>query len=328
MMNLRTRLEFPSYDFRIDHSSQVLTLGSCFSEVIGQYLHERKFRVLSNPFGTVYNPVSLQNLVDLGLDMKDLDASKWVERQGVYFHMDVHSQFWGTSKEHFLEQWTQAKVLFQQAWGKMNLLVLTLGTSWVYTQEGEVVSNCHKVPSARFQKRLLSLDEEVEALRSLMEKVPPGCKVLISVSPVRHIKDGLAENGLSKALLRVCTDAVSAAYPNVFYFPSYEALVDDLRDYRFYADDLIHPSSLAEAYICEAFMERVVRTDARDLGVAWKKVHTSLSHRPLQEGTATHKAFLENLLQKIETFRPHFDVSTEWAEVQAKYSALGRTSQD
>lgn len=328
-MNLRTTLAFPQYPFAIDHESPVLTLGSCFSEVLGQYLHAQKFPVLTNPFGTVYNAVSLLKLVKLGLGHETLNEDKWVERDGAFFHMDVHSQFWGEDKLRFLEKWRRAQALFQESWGKLDLLVLTLGTSWVYTLEGEVVNNCHKQPASQFQKKCLTLVEQETALGQLLDLLHqsrPDCHVLLSVSPVRHTKDGLVDNGLSKALLRVCASALCQQFAQVSYFPAYEALVDDLRDYRFYKEDLIHPSALAEAYICEAFATQLLTPEARALGAAWKKVHTALSHRPLQEGTAAHKAFLENLLQKIETFRPHFDVSKEWAEVQAKYSALGRTS--
>lgn len=326
-MNLRTILAFPPYAFKIDHTSQVLTLGSCFSEVVGQFLTERKFQVLNNPFGTVYNPVSLLHLVEMGLGVRALNENKWVERDGLIFHMDVHSHFWGCSRGEFLDKWNEACHAFQKAWSQMDLLVLTLGTAWVYTKDSQVVNNCQKVPASHFEKRRLTVEEQLSALRTLVGLRPGNSQVLISVSPVRHIKDGLAENSLSKALLRVSATELCDSEGKVHYFPAYEAMMDDLRDYRFYKEDLIHPTDVAEGYICEAFMQQLVSSGARERAEAWQKVRTALKHRPLQEGTAAHRTFLENLLQKIETFRPHFDVSTEWAEVQAKYSALGRTSQ-
>ena len=320
-MKLRTALELPSYDFKLGHSAGVITLGSCFSEVIGRFLEERKFTVMSNPFGTIYNLESVYEVVSHALDDRLPDEARMVSRDGLFFHLDYHSEFYSDSPAALLERIRAAGREFREFLAGAGLLIITPGTSRVYTWKEKGVSNCHKLPASRFGKRLLGLEEQRELLNGLITRlrsVNPALKVMLTVSPVRHTKDGLPENSVSKALLRVLCDEAVNRWPGVYYFPSFEVMMDDLRDYRFYKPDLIHPDEVAEGYIAELFMKSVMTEEACRRSEEWSRVRTALAHRPLNPGTEAHRVFLVNLLDKIGAFRPFFDVSEEYEAVHRR----------
>lgn len=321
-MNLRTALEDPVFDFKLDYGSGVITLGSCFSDVVGNYLENRKFSVKSNPFGTVYNLKSLCDVITNAVDDLGPEESRVVSRDGLFFHLDYHSEFYSTTSEGLISSIQAAGRDFKVFLQKADLMILTLGTSRVYCFEGEPVSNCHKLPASRFEKHLLSLEEQRERLNFLISKVRsvnPQLKIMFTVSPVRHTKDGIQENSVSKALLRIICDEAVKNYPATSYFPSFEIMMDDLRDYRFYKPDLIHPDEVAETYICELFMKSVMTEEARRTGEAWHKVRMALNHRPLNPQSASHRTFLKNLEEKVRTFETFFDVSEECEELEKRY---------
>ncbi|MFS0489966.1 GSCFA domain-containing protein [Leadbetterella byssophila] len=318
-ISLKTEVNFKEYPFRLNHHSGIITMGSCFSEVVGEFLSNRKFEVLSNPFGTVYNLYSIVNLWKHALGAKPLSDKHFVEKDGLFFHYDLHSSFYGVSKEDLWDKINLAAATFLEHLKGADLMILTFGTSYVYTFEEEIVNNCQKQPAKLFQKRLLSLQEQISVFEEgfhLIRTVTPDIQFLISVSPVRHIKDGVVENSLSKSLLRVLCDLISSS--QVHYFPAYEVMLDELRDYRYYKEDLIHPSTQAEHFICSLFMECLVEDNAKKISENWSKIIQGIQHRPLQPGSESHIAFLNNLLKKIETFRPYFDVTKEWEEVKAE----------
>lgn len=320
-MKLRTALDVPVFDFKLDHRSGIITLGSCFSEVIGTYLQQRRFWVKSNPFGTVYNIMSVYEVVANALDDILPEEGHMVSRDGLFFHLDYHSDLYSDSPEGLMDKIRVAGRDFRESFMEARLLIITLGTSWVYTWEGQVVSNCHKLPASRFQKQLLDLKVQTEMLDFLVAKLRsfnPELKLMFTVSPVRHTKDGIPENSVSKAILRVLCDEAVKNYPNVFYFPSFEIMMDDLRDYRFYKPDLIHPDEVAENYIAELFMKSVMTEEACRLSEEWNRVRIALAHRPLNPGSAAHREFLTNLLARIKTFRPFFEVSEEYGEVERR----------
>lgn len=321
-MNLRTALEAPVFDFKLDYGSGVITLGSCFSDVVGNYLENRKFSVKSNPFGTVYNLKSLCDVITNAVDAFCPEENRVVSRDGLFFHLDYHSEFYSETFEGLIQRIREAGRDFKAFLQEADLLILTLGTSWVYRHEGEPVSNCHKLPASRFEKHLLSLEEQRERLNFLISKVRsvnPELKIMFTVSPVRHIKEGIQENSVSKALLRLICDEAVKNYPATSYFPSFEIMMDDLRDYRFYKPDLIHPDEVAETYICELFMKSVMSEEARATSEAWHKVRMALNHRPLNPQSTSHLAFLKKLAAKIRTFETFFDVSEECEELEKRY---------
>lgn len=291
----------------IHHGSAIVTAGSCFSDNIGQKLSESKFKTLVNPLGVCYNPLSIHKC--LLMDRPDEDL--FVESQGLWRHFDFHSKFSATSKEEL------RKILEDQLSDVRSFLLssdtimLTYGTAWVYRHKasGKIVSNCHKRPQSEFEKVLLTprqIVESFETLKSLHKNI------VVTLSPVRHIKDTLELNAVSKSVVRYAIHDLK----DVDYFPAYEILIDDLRDYRFYEADMIHPSDVAIEYIWEKFGERYFSGETRELNVKWGKVRRSLGHRVFNEGTEQHKAFLKGVLKELEGLSSKLNVEKEIEKVK------------
>ncbi|MFN4146848.1 MAG: GSCFA domain-containing protein [Runella sp.] len=304
MNTFRTELALTESPDKIGLRSSVLTLGSCFAEVVGRQLQAHKISTLVNPFGTIFNPISLVELLENTIEERPFLPEHFLQHQEVWFHYDAHSSLWGHSHEALqqtLETLQQEVRIFLQ---KTEFLLLTLGTAWVYRHKStdKLVANCHKTPSSYFDKQLLEVSEITAAftrLGSLLERYKPSLKILLTVSPVRHTRDTLPLNAVSKATLRLACHQLTQISENVFYFPAYEILLDDLRDYRFYKSDLIHPSELAEQYIFEQFGAVYFDNDLKKFVKEWQKIQQALSHRPLQPNTTAHKHFLEALLKKL-----------------------------
>ena len=247
------------FQYNLSPGRSVFMLGSCFAEHVAERFRSAKCMTVLNPDGIIYNPLSLASSVRHWLT-EDPARLRVTFRDGLYHSMDHHSQLSGPSEESMQKNLDNAFLLGRQAVRHADLTVLTLGSAWVYhwKQDGRVVANCHKLPSNDFETRILSVDEisrEWSAVLDLWQEVNPGMKVILTVSPVRHLKDGFIENQRSKASLILAAAALEKAYDHVQYFPAYELLMDELRDYRFYKDDLVHPSQMAVAHIMEAFEE-------------------------------------------------------------------------
>jgi hypothetical protein len=292
----------------IDHGSSIVTTGSCFSDNIGQRLSENKFRVVVNPLGTCYNPLSIHK----GLLMTEPDEDLFVESLGVWRHFDFHSKFFAGTKEGLREL-----LMRQLPVPKSDVLIITYGTSWVYKHKatGKIVANCHKRPQAEFEKILLTRDQILGSFEELRASIKQ--QVIVTLSPVRHIKDTLELNSVSKSILR------HAIYDlkDVEYFPAYEIMMDDLRDYRFYGNDMIHPSDVAIEYIWQKFGERYFSKDTRELNERWQEVSRSLNHRPLNEGSAENRKFLEGLLRELKALDGVLDLSNELQEIESRINA-------
>lgn len=266
---------------------------------------------MSNPLGMVYNPISIFKL----LGSEQVDESKFVEVGGQHFHLDYHSQF--TAKDlKTLNTVLAFKVReISEFLIKANYVFITLGTAYAYESiaSGDVVANCHKIPQKNFNKRLLTLQEMMEAfnqLKSYLDQINPSLQYIFTLSPVRHIKDGIVENQLSKSLLRVlCHELLQDK--KVTYFPAYEMMMDDLRDYRFYKNDLIHPSEMAEDYIWEKFQQTYFSGQTLKIVTEWNKIRTALAHRPFNPKSENHQKFLKDQLRKLNVFAEYFPVKAE-----------------
>ena len=251
------------YKNKINYNSKILLLGSCFSTNIGQILESYSFNIVSNPFGVLYNPESIYNSVKL-LTQEDLFTEKDIRQTNttdknsapLYCSNYHHSTFRSESKSSFLEN-ANSKLIEARAFFKeSDTIIITLGTAWIFRENmsGAVVSNCHKRLATDFTRERLSLERIVELLSSIMEL----CRdksVIFTISPIRHIKDGLTDNNISKGLLLQGVERIIKSHDNSYYFPSYEIMLDELRDYRFYAEDLVHPSPVAIKYIFNRFKE-------------------------------------------------------------------------
>ncbi|MCS6832345.1 MAG: GSCFA domain-containing protein, partial [Flammeovirgaceae bacterium] len=246
---------------KINLKTPILLVGSCFAENIGELLLQHKFHALCNPFGTIFNPLSISHLIQTTLQEKSPDENGFLEHDERWFHLDYHSLINGATQEELLQKIFHAHFQAKQFLTSDGLLILTLGTAWVYWHKPtcHYVANCHKQPSLHFEKKLLSVEEVVASLEALHQTLPPQLKILLTVSPVRHLKDTIPLNSVSKATLRLATHQLTEKYPERFaYFPAYELLLDDLRDYRFFAEDMIHPNSIAIQYVWEHFLHTCV----------------------------------------------------------------------
>ncbi len=330
MFPLRTEITSKSTELKIGLSSQVLTIGSCFSEVIGNKLIENKLKTLSNPFGTVFNPLSISRLLRLVLGSEILDKKLITENQGVWHHYDFHSSVWGKTKDELIANCKQ-KIEEVRLWlQQTDVLILTYGTAFAYflkEQDLRLVSNCHKTPSSHFTKTLLDVPhiiDDFEATYHQLKAFNPNLNIVLTVSPVRHTKDTLELNQVSKSILKLAVYYLTERFKNLVYFPSYEIMLDDLRDYRFYKPDLIHPNELAEAYIYEKFEALFFEKELIDFIKNWKPVSMALRHRSQYEGTASHYKFLEDLLQKLLKLNSKVYLEDEILDVKNKLLVYGK----
>ncbi|MGE4288144.1 MAG: GSCFA domain-containing protein [Salinivirgaceae bacterium] len=316
----RTELK-PSGGGSIDYSTRVLTLGSCFSEHIGEYLQAGKFNTLINPFGILYNPISIGQSLEHLLNKRLFNEGDLFEQQGVWNSFSHHSRYSGTNKLDVLDtinNHLQAGSDFLQ---RANVLMLTFGTAWVYAykKSGEVVSNCHKVPAKEFKRYRLRVQEIVAYYKLIIEKLRSqnsSLKLILTVSPVRHLKDGFHENQLSKSVLLLAVEELAQTFEQVYYFPSYELMMDDLRDYRFYNDDMLHPSPLAVSYIWERFKQAWINPACDPVMQQINKIVQASKHRPFQVESESHQKFLRSQLQiinKLKATYPQLDFEKEKA---------------
>ncbi len=309
-MKFRTEIERTELSAKIGYDSRILALGSCFAENIAARMAEAKFRVESNPTGILFNPLSIAAAVgSLG---KEVRREELHTDGDLWFHFGFHGDFSAPTADEALERMNAARIRGCQALADADRVILTLGTAWVYEREGRVVANCHRRPSAEFVRRRLSVGEIVETLGSLFEGAMRGKAVILTVSPVRHLGDGLVGNSVSKATLRLACEELAERYAGVEYFPSYELLVDDLRDYRFYDDDMVHPATQAVDYIWAHFMDAAMTEHTRRLVSEVMQIVRAASHRPRNPHGEAHLAFCRRQLERIAAL-PEIDFRKEEA---------------
>ncbi|MCK0108714.1 GSCFA domain-containing protein [Flavobacteriaceae bacterium S0825] len=303
-MRLQTTIPFrPQQHNQIDYDSSVLLLGSCFVENIGNKLDYFKFQNLQNPFGVLFQPLAIEKLIT-----NTINKQKYTE-DDIFFHneqwhcYDAHSKLSHASKEGMLNDLNKRIKSTNQQINESTHIIVTLGTAWVYrhTETDSIVANCHKVPQKKFLKELLLVDEISESLQSIEElirSVNKKASILFTVSPVRHLKDGFLENMQSKAHLIAAIHQIVEPRNNLHYFPSYEIMMDELRDYRFYTEDMLHPNQTAVNYIWEKFQNVWISNDAfqtmEDVGIVQK----GIQHIPFNPNSEAHQKFLKNLEQK------------------------------
>lgn len=301
-MQFTTKVPIANYEFPIGYDSRILSLGSCFAENMSEKFEYFKFQHTANPFGIIFNPVSIEKLI-----LRALKKEYFTEKD-IFFHnerwncYEVHSELSHSDKTIFLENLNQIITDLHFQIFKLSHCIITLGTAWVYRnlESAEIVANCHKVPQKQFSKELLSVEHIKSSLENIFEniqKVNPEIKFIVTVSPVRHIKDGFVENQLSKAHLMTAIHNSQFKIHN--YFPSYEIMMDELRDYRFYAEDMLHPSQVAIDYIWERFKETCISESAYKTMENVNQIQKGLAHRPFNPESESHQKFLANLDQKI-----------------------------
>ena len=269
-----------------------------------------------NPFGVIYNPESIHKVLTYAVFNEAVPEHTYLRNQELFLNYDFHSEFAALAKDALAARLLNTIGSTHYALTKSDWLLLTYGTAWVYARSktGEIVANCHKLPSAMFTKSLLTEEAIVSSFNSFynnLKRINPKIRIILTVSPVRHLKDTLELNSVSKAVLRVACHQIASQYEDTEYFPAYEMMVDDLRDYRFYKADMLHPSEEAEDYIWEKFMERYFSDELKDFVGQWSLILSAMRHRPFHPGSKAHQQFLLDLHGKLETFRSVVDVQEE-----------------
>ena len=311
----RTEINIEPSEFKISYKSRILSLGSCFADEIGQLLEYNKFSVLVNPLGIIFNPVSISKTISYCLKNEMPSDDSYLENQGLFSNYNMHSHVSGTDMELFKLKVKKilsetADFLFQADW-----LFLSFGTSIVYRRKdnGEIVANCHKIPSKNFVREFLEIDQVVQSIKSLIQNTTernPNLKVILTVSPIRHLKESLEDNSISKSILRIACNKL-CDMKNVEYFPAYEIVLDDLRDYRFFKQDLLHPNQTAIDYVWDKFMGRYFDDETIKIIKKWNKIAKSLNHKPFNPGSQAHLNFIKKTINEMEKFSFPFDISKE-----------------
>jgi hypothetical protein len=304
-MDFRTTVPVQNASSPLSHADGVMVLGSCFAENIGVRLQESGFRVSLNPFGVLYNPASVGMALQRLWENQPFRSEELVEYEGYFHSFSHHGSFSGTDCEATLDGINKSFAQAVDDLQNTTCLIITFGTSWVYAlpSTDQIVANCHKLPEDRFLRRRLTAAEieyfYIELLEILFE-AKPNLKVIFTVSPIRHWKDGVHENTVSKSVLHMAIDELCEGFENVFYYPAYELMMDDLRDYRFYADDMLHPSTMAQRYIWDHFSETYFTKSTRETIRQVQQIRKAMNHKPFHPGDEAHKRFAMKNIAAIE----------------------------
>ena len=304
---------------KISYTDKILFVGSCFTEEIGRQMKSLKFDVLQNPNGILYDPLSISLALDSYVDNKRFTENDLFLLEDLWHSWQHHSVFSGMNKVKVLQNINNSQFEAHHFLKTSSWLIITEGTSYNYLlkKTGEPVANCHKAPQDFFEKRLLPVEEIEHSLSNTISKVRrfnPNVNVIFTVSPVRHVRDGVIENNRSKARLIEVMHSVKEKMQNVFYFPAYELIIDVLRDYRFYRNDLVHPNDDATAYVFENFCNAFVDEAGKKLMEEIKMIVAAMNHKPFQRESIAHKKFMNGLLEKIKKIKtklPLIDFTNE-----------------
>ena len=294
-MQLTTTFPIPTAPSLLNHRSKVLTMGSCFAASMGVRLSQLPLEVMCQPFGTLFHPFAITRA------LSGVVSEEVYEQNGYFLHPDYHSVFTATTSDELLDDVRSVAGEVSNFIANADFLLLTWGTSFSYFDKylNKSVANCHKMAADRFDKRLSMVDEIVSDFHSLLSTLPSTTQVVLTVSPVRHIKDGMLENQVSKSTLRLAADIVSKQFENVHYFPAYEIMLDELRDYRFYESDMIHPNQQAQDYIWERFKAAYFDSELLSISKKWDSIYRTLGHRPHPAKLIDHRRVLEVLLAEL-----------------------------
>lgn len=311
-MNFSTKIPIPKSNSSIDYDSKILSLGSCFAVNMAQKFNYFKFQNTCNPFGILFHPLAIEKIISKAINLD------FFSEEDIFFHkerwhcFDVHSDLSNVNKEEFLHVLNGFVKTTNKQISEASHIIITYGTSWVYFNKHseKVVANCHKVHQSQFLKEILSVETIEKSILNtinLIEKVNPKCAIIFTVSPVRHIKDGFIENQRSKAnLISALHTTLNKPLSKQSYFPSYEIMMDELRDYRFYAEDMLHPTQIAIDYIWKRFSETNFSVNALLTMQEVDAIQKGLSHRPFNPDSESHLKFIKQLELKINKLESEF----------------------
>lgn len=311
-MQLQTKIPLEPQSSKIDYNSNIVLLGSCFAENMAKKFDYFKFQNTHNPFGIIFHPLVLERLcISTALDVTKDDENRIFEHNNIWNSFNAHSQLSSTSKDQLIQNLETASETLKTSIEEASHIIITLGTAWgyVHKETNQVVANCHKLPQKNFEKKLFSVEEISKSLKSIsdiIQKQNASAKIIFTVSPVRHIKDGFVENTRSKSHLISAVHQTISETSNTTYFPSYELMMDELRDYRFYNEDMLHPNQTAINYIWERFTEVWLSSEAVSTSKKVEEIQRGLAHKPFNSNSDAHQKFLKHLQQKIEKLQEEF----------------------
>jgi hypothetical protein len=320
-MEFRTIVEIPEYNFKIGHQSSCMFIGSCFSENIGKKMQDVKIKALANPTGIHYNPFSIAVTLENIMEEMFLKKEDLFHSNGVWNCYNFHSKFSNIDQDKTLNAINSSIKKSSELLKNLDYLFITFGTSYAYylKETGSVVSNCHKQPSDKFNRKFLPPKEITEVWRRLLDRITklnPGIKIIFTVSPVRHWKDGAVNNAYSKSslLLSIKELLEDKDYDNLYYFPAFEIVNDELRDYRFYADDMMHPSSSAIEYIWKKLSSAFFNEKTQEINKSISKIIQAAKHKPFNPETEEYFKFCKKMteeIRQIEQNYPYINLNEE-----------------
>lgn len=322
-MNWQIQVPIPNYPFDLAHSDKVFSVGSCFAQHMADRLLYYKHSCISNPYGTLFHPIPLlQNLTD-ALKETVIDERLFIEREDALFHYSCHSSIWAATKSELKVKLQDLQFSVRKDLKEAKLLILTFGTSFLYqlASNGKTVANCHKQPKNTFTKGLSSSSEIKAAFQSFyieLKKQNPEIQILLTVSPVRHIRDGVHQNNVSKSALLLACEDIQNSFDDVHYFPAYEIVLDELRDYRFFEKDRVHPNLEARDYVWGKFSEALLNQDARLINNDLDKLFSALNHRPFREESVAHQSFLKKTLEMAVQLNEKVDLQVEIKKIKSR----------
>jgi len=301
----QTKVEIPLSDIKISFEDHIMTLGSCFAENIGKKMENVYFDTDINPFGVLFNPVSIRKSIELLVQNRTFTKDDIFEYRSLWQSFSHSSLFTDSTSEGCLNKINSRLNTAREFLRDTKIILITFGTAWVFEEKKSwrVVSNCHKLPASEFTRRRLTVDEIVDDYKTLIQKIQvvlPNLQIIFSVSPIRHWKDGAHENNISKSTLLLAIDELQKEIENVLYFPAYEIQMDELRDYRFYAADMLHPSEVAVDYIWNRFSDTYFSSQTVELKKQLEKLNSDISHIPIHPDSAEYKSFLKNVNMRRE----------------------------
>jgi lysophospholipase L1-like esterase len=310
-MNFHTQVNIPEFGFILSHKTECFLTGSCFATNIGEKLKENKIPGLHNPTGILYNPLSIANSLETALSGRTIKENELFLYEGVWNHFDFHSSFSSQDKVKCIKNISEALSDSSKSLKTADYIFVSFGTAYAYflKKNGKIVANCHKQLPATFDRKLLSVNEITKNWSYLINKISqtnPKAKIIFTVSPIRHWKDGATNNQFSKASLFLAIKELTENNPDkVFYFPAYEILQDELRDYRFYDSDMLHPSKTAIEYIWEKFGEAFFDKDTLEINKRMQKIKRACNHRPFNPETTEYSSFCKKMISEIQSILTH-----------------------
>lgn len=307
-MEFRTQIPIPKSKNPIDYNSKIVSLGSCFAVNMSEKFDYFKFQSATNPLGILFHPLAIEKLIDFAISGKHFSEEDVFFLNERWHCFDAHSDLSNTNQLALIANLNAIVTATKSELRVASHVIITYGTSWVYRNSATdlVVANCHKVPQATFSKEILSVETIKKSIQNtvdLIQKINPNVNFIFTVSPVRHLKDGFFENQVSKAHL---ISAIHQILQSAIYFPSYEIMMDELRDYRFYAQDMIHPNSVAIDYIWERFSETYISEKSHSVMKEVETIQKGLEHRPFNLNSEIHQHFLSKLQDKIKKIQNQF----------------------